>query len=150
MSYNKCNKIKYDTIKCVCGHNLSIRLFKISFKFTKSQIYLCKDYVLTKEIVSYYVNRPTALNQRKRNRRIWETEIKNNLRCFSHFQQGNWRFDGSLQTHCLYLQHIELTRLGLWSQQSLQNLYNSNYVSKIRCIQYCAMTLKYFRYNCYP
>jgi len=36
--------------------------------------------------MSYYVNRSATLDQSKRNRRIWETEVQNNLRSFSHFQ----------------------------------------------------------------
>lgn len=69
----------------------------------------------TKEIVSYYMNGSAALNQCKRYWRIWETEIKNNLRCFSHFQQCNWSFDGALQSHRLNLQDIELSGFSLWS-----------------------------------
>lgn len=61
-----------------------------------SKIYLVFDVeIRTKKIVPYYMHRSTALNQRERDWRIWETEIKNNLRRFSHLQQGNWSFDGS-------------------------------------------------------
>jgi len=70
--------------------------------------------------MSYYVNRSATLDQSKRNWRIWETEVQNNLRSFSHFQQSNWCFNGSFQSHSFDLQYIELTGFGFWSQKRLR------------------------------